>query len=145
MKIYFAFIPMILIASTIYLSFVGPNRDISKNVKIVAHRGAMMERPENTMAAFKKAHELRSDIIELDLFTSSDGHLFVLHDATLDRTTNGKGIASELTLSELQKFDAGSHFDIQYSSERIPRFKDVLVWAVKEDAVLLFRLKGKRV
>src|SRR5690554_4243459 len=75
---------------------------------IVAHRGAMTERPENTMSAYRYAVELGADIIEIDLRTSRDGHLFILHDVTLERTTDGEGPASELKMEELRELDAGS-------------------------------------
>lgn len=110
-------------------------------VKIVAHRGAMEERPENTMAAFQRAHDLGADIVEIDLYTSSDGHLFILHDSTLDRTTDGVGEATEFTLEELQALDAGSWFGDEYVDEHIPSFREVLEWAAEEDVELLLDLK----
>ncbi|MCC5905241.1 MAG: glycerophosphodiester phosphodiesterase family protein [Balneolaceae bacterium] len=114
---------------------------VEQDVKIVAHRGAMEERPENTIAAFKRAHELGADIVEIDLYTSSDGHLFILHDTTLDRTTSAEGEATEFTLEELQLLDAGSWFGPEYTGERIPSFREVLEWATEENVVLLLDLK----
>ncbi|MCC5940036.1 MAG: alkaline phosphatase family protein, partial [Balneolaceae bacterium] len=97
--------------------------------------------PENTMAAFKRAHELGADVVEIDLYTSSDGHLFILHDSTLDRTTDGEGKATELTLEELQALDAGSWFGSEFTGEHIPSFREVLDWATRENVVLLLDLK----
>ncbi len=88
--------------------------------QIVAHRGASAERPECTLSAIRRAIEVGATAVEVDVRTSRDGELFLLHDATLDRTTNGKGSASALPLAELQALDAGSHFDPKYRGERIP-------------------------
>ena len=88
--------------------------------QIIAHRGASSERPECTLSAIRRAIEVGATAVEVDVRTSRDGELFILHDTTLDRTTNGKGPAAELTLAELQKLDAGSWFDVKYKSERIP-------------------------
>lgn len=88
--------------------------------QIIAHRGASAERPECTMASLSRAIEAGATAVEVDVRTSRDGKLFLLHDTTLDRTTNGKGPANALTLSELQELDAGSWFDSVYQGERIP-------------------------
>ncbi len=88
--------------------------------QIIAHRGASAERPECTLAAIRRAIEAGATAVEVDVRTSRDGELFLLHDATLDRTTNGTGPAADLTLSELQQLDAGSWFDQAYRGEQIP-------------------------
>ncbi|TVR19580.1 MAG: hypothetical protein EA391_00395 [Balneolaceae bacterium] len=112
-----------------------------QEVLIIAHRGAMSDKPENTMEAFKHAVELGADIVEIDLRTSSDGHLFILHDDSLSRTSDGEGIATSFTLAELQALDAGSWFDERYRGLIIPSFKEVLQWAKSEEVVLLLDLK----
>lgn len=109
-------------------------------VAIVAHRGAMTDRPENTMAAFERAVELGADVVELDVRMSRDGELFLLHDATLDRTTDGEGRAAELTFDELRRLDAGSWFGPAYAGEKIPSLKEALRWG-RERTVLLLDLK----
>lgn len=88
--------------------------------QIIAHRGASTERPECTVSAIRRAIEVGATAVEVDVRTSRDGELFILHDSTLDRTTNGKGPASALTLAELQQLDAGSWFDAKFKNERIP-------------------------
>lgn len=88
--------------------------------QIIAHRGASAERPECTRAAIRRAIDVGATAVEVDVRTSRDGELFILHDATLDRTTNEKGQANALTLMELQQLDAGSWFDKAYRGERIP-------------------------
>ncbi|HOM67922.1 MAG: putative glycerophosphoryl diester phosphodiesterase 1 [Chloroflexi bacterium ADurb.Bin120] len=87
--------------------------------KIIAHRGASGHAPENTMAAFRLAMEQHADGIELDVMLSKDGHVVVIHDATVNRTTNGTGRVSALTLAELQTLDAGN-------GEHIPTLEEVL-------------------
>lgn len=70
----------------------------------IAHRGAKAYEPENTLQAFQKALDLNSDGIELDVHLSSDEHIIVIHDETIDRTTNGKGLVNDFSLSELKSF-----------------------------------------
>jgi glycerophosphoryl diester phosphodiesterase len=78
---------------------------------LIAHRGGSGLMPENTLAAFLEAAERwNADMIELDVRASKDGHCVVIHDATVDRTTNGTGEVAELTLAELQDLDAGYRF-----------------------------------
>ncbi len=88
--------------------------------QIIAHRGASEERPECTLASIRRAIEVGATATEVDVRTSKDGQLFLLHDATLDRTTEGKGPANALTLAQLQRLDVGSHFDAAFKGERIP-------------------------
>lgn len=88
--------------------------------QIIAHRGASAERPECTLSAIQRAIVAGATAVELDVRTSKDGELFILHDATLDRTTDEKGPANALTLAQLQQLDAGSWFDPTYRGERIP-------------------------
>lgn len=78
---------------------------------VIAHRGASAYAPENTMAAFKRAVELGAPEVETDVTLTKDGHLLLLHDDTLDRTTNGHGSPENFTLEELKKLDAGSWQD----------------------------------
>ena len=93
---------------------------------ICAHRGAMDTHPENTLAAFKEAVRLGAHMIEFDVRMSSDGHLLILHDETVDRTSNGQGKISELSLEELRQLDAGSWKSEKFSGEKIPTLKETL-------------------
>src|SRR4051812_14929099 len=81
---------------------------------IMGHRGAMGHAPENTMASFRKAVELGVEAIELDVHLTSDGKLVVIHDETLDRTTDGQGPVVAKTLAELKALDAGSWFKPEF-------------------------------
>lgn len=92
----------------------------------IAHRGASAFAPENTMAAFEKAVELGADVLELDLHLSRDGELVVIHDGTLDRTTDGHGQVYERTLEELKRLDAGRWFGEGFAGQRIPMLDEVL-------------------
>jgi glycerophosphoryl diester phosphodiesterase len=92
---------------------------------IFAHRGSSVYAPENTLAAFKLAIEQHADGIELDVKLCADGHVVVMHDDTVDRTTNGTGRVKSLTLSELMKLDAGTKFSPSYQSEKIPTLEEV--------------------
>ena len=93
---------------------------------VIAHRGFSGVAPENTLAAFEKAIEAGADMIELDVLLSKDGHVVVIHDDTLDRTTNGTGPVDARTLSELQKLDAGSWFSGAFAGQRIPTLEQAL-------------------
>lgn len=92
---------------------------------IFAHRGASGEAPENTLAAFKLGLAQGCDAFELDVHLSKDGQIVVIHDGTIDRTTDGSGAVNEMTVEELKAFDAGSWFDKKYGGERIPLLEEV--------------------
>ncbi|WP_257347964.1 glycerophosphodiester phosphodiesterase [Pseudalkalibacillus decolorationis] len=95
---------------------------------IFAHRGASKYTPENTMASFQKALELKADGIELDVQLSKDKIPVVIHDETLKRTTNGKGFVSEHSYNELRRLDAGSWYSHQYKEEKISSLEEILIW-----------------
>lgn len=76
--------------------------------KIIAHRGSKGTHPENTIESITEAVRVGSDGIEIDVHLSLDQELIVIHDETIDRTTNGKGRVQNLTLNQLKQFDAGS-------------------------------------
>ena len=100
---------------------------------LVAHRGLLRHAPENTLAAFAACLDLNLGF-ELDVRRTKDGHLVVLHDATLDRTTTGKGKLADHTLAQLRKLDAGSWFDPAFAGEKVPTL---------DEAFALVKQKGK--
>lgn len=106
----------------------------------IAHRGASYDAPENTLAAFDLALRLGADGIELDVRLSADGVPVVIHDATLDRTTDGHGPVSAWRWTELHGLDAGSWFDSQYARQRIPSLEDVFA-AFGERLLYVIELK----
>ncbi|KEF36180.1 glycerophosphoryl diester phosphodiesterase [Schinkia azotoformans MEV2011] len=99
---------------------------------VIAHRGASGEAPENTLAAFQLGLEQGCEGIELDIHLTKDGHLAVIHDENIKRTTNGEGIIGEMTTVELKKYDAGSWFSNKYKGEKIPLLEEVLDLVPKE-------------
>lgn len=92
---------------------------------ILAHRGASAYAPENTLSAFELALEQGAHGVELDVKLSADSKIVVIHDATLDRTTNGQGRVSQLTLAALREVDAGSFFSEKFTGEKIPTLEEV--------------------
>lgn len=92
---------------------------------ILAHRGASAHAPENTLSAFELALAQEAHGVELDAKLSADGEVVVIHDATVDRTTDGTGRVSQLTLAALRELDAGSFFSEKFSGEKIPTLAEV--------------------
>ena len=107
----------------------------------IAHRGASGHAPENTFAAFRKAIAMGAGFIETDLQLSRDARLVAIHDATVNRTTNGQGAVHDLTLAELRRLDAGSWFGSEFAGERIPTIEEILEFAKKHDVVFYLELK----
>jgi glycerophosphoryl diester phosphodiesterase len=108
---------------------------------ICAHRGAMDTHPENTLAAFKEAVRLGAHMIEFDVRMTMDGHLVILHDETVDRTSKGRGKVSELSLDEVKQLDAGSWKSAEFAGEKIPTLKEALA-VMPADIWLNVHLKG---
>jgi glycerophosphoryl diester phosphodiesterase len=92
---------------------------------VIAHRGDKAYAPENTLSAFKQAAEKGADAIEFDVKLTADGQVIVLHDQTVDRTTNGTGNVAELPLAIIRDLDAGVQFPNQFPGERIPTLDEV--------------------
>jgi glycerophosphoryl diester phosphodiesterase len=114
------------------VSLYSDNKD---NFVIIGHRGASAYYPENTMSAFRAAYEMGAEMIELDILLSKDGVPVVIHDESLERTTNGAGKVMEYTYKELSKLDAGSWFGDEHTGERIPSLEEVLQFAKGKVAV----------
>jgi glycerophosphoryl diester phosphodiesterase len=109
--------------------------DTAARTRVIAHRGFSGAAPENTLAAVRAAIELGADMVEIDVTLSSDGHVVVIHDETLDRTTDGSGAVSRYSLAELKQLDAGSWFGAEYAGERIPTLEEVFTEV--DDRILL--------
>ena len=114
-------------------SWPKPQRD--DGLWVIGHRGAAGLAPENTLASFSQAVHLGVDAVELDVHRSADGHLVVLHDERVDRTTNGKGQVAATTLAALRRLDAGG-------GERIPTLDEVLE-ALPARIAVNIELKGR--
>lgn len=111
-----------------------------RKTALVAHRGASGVAPENTIASIKKALQSPAEYIEVDIHLTKDTQLVVMHDASVNRTTNGKGNIADLTLAELKKLDAGQWFGSAFAQERIPTLQEVLK-LVKGKKKLLIEIK----
>src|SRR5260370_32204646 len=92
-----------------------------KRVVAIAHRGEHLRHVENTMPAFEEAWRLGADFIEVDVRTTADGKLVLMHDGKVDRTTNGQGEVSKMTFEEIRRLDVGGN--------KVPTFDEVLDWA----------------
>jgi glycerophosphoryl diester phosphodiesterase len=112
-----------------------------KDFPVIAHRGASAYAPENTLAAFDLAYISGAQWIEFDVMLSQDGEPFVIHDDTLQRTTNGHGHVSNTPSKELQQLDAGSWFSKQYRGEKIPHLLNVLKWLIFSDVQANIEIK----
>jgi glycerophosphoryl diester phosphodiesterase len=117
---------------------------------VVAHRGASAQAPENTMEAFRLGVEAGADAIELDVHLTTDGQLAVIHDDTLDRTTDRTGRVAELTMDQVREADAGATFarpddaGLPYAGEglRVPTLPEVLEW-LPDDIGLVVEIKAR--
>ena len=104
------------------------HEEVSKkyDLRVSAHRGNSEIAPENTLATFQKVLEIGVDYIEIDVRTTKDGYLVILHDGNLDRTTTGKGKMKDFTLSELKTLSAGKNLGEVYQNEKIPTLDETL-------------------
>ena len=108
---------------------------------VIAHRGASAHAPENTLAAFRRAHADGARWLETDVKLTQDGVPILFHDATLERTTNGHGTVAETPWSALQALDAGSWFGADFAGERIPSLEALLLFAIETEMALNLELK----
>lgn len=102
---------------------------------VLAHRGDLAHAPENTIPSFQQAIQKGADGVELDVKLTSDGHVVVLHDATVDRTTDGRGRLTSLTLETVRSFDAGRWFDEKFLGTKVPLLEEVFETVGKQKLV----------
>ncbi|MEL6649618.1 MAG: glycerophosphodiester phosphodiesterase family protein [Bacteroidota bacterium] len=117
----------------------GPEAQQTEPI-IIAHRGWSSQAPENTLAAIRKALEVNADMIEFDVHLCKDKVPVVIHDPTLERTTNGSGAVQDKSLFELRQLDAGTWFGEDFADERIPTLSEVMA-LVQGKCPLLIELK----
>jgi len=139
--------PLILFLFSFLFTFVPACRSKrsssergEKKVLVIAHRGGAALAPENTLAAFRNAIRLGVDMIEIDVHQTRDGHVVVIHDNSVDRTTDGHGRVGEMTLAEIRRLDAGSKFDKRFAGERVPTLEETLN-TLQGKAALLLEIK----
>lgn len=109
-------------------------------VEVVCHRGANEYAPENTYASSQLCIDWGVDYIEIDVRSSKDGVLYLLHDPTVNRTTNGSGFLRGLASEQVDQLDAGGWFDPKFANQRVPRLDEYLRW-VKGKAKIYFDVK----
>ena len=112
-------------------------------IRLCGHRGHNLTAPENTFAAFRAAHELGGNSLEIDTVLSADNQIVVLHDLLVDRTTNGSGAAKDMTAAEIAALDAGSWFDPKFAGMRVPTLAETIALAHELDMVLEVEIKEK--
>jgi len=104
---------------------------------ISAHRGFSSDYPENTLPALQAALDMGAHVAEIDVRLTTDGKLVLMHDATVDRTTDGNGPVSAMTLAEVKALDAGRWFDRKFAGTRVPTLDEVLEWSKGRLGVLI--------
>jgi glycerophosphoryl diester phosphodiesterase len=108
---------------------------------IIAHRGARVRAPENTLAAFAAARQDGALWIETDVKLTSDGVPILFHDDMLERTTNGKGAVADMPYAEIQKLDAGLWFDQRFAGTRVPTLAELMLFARSNGTRLNLEIK----
>ena len=148
MGLFFLIIGIIFLTGLIFFPFrfstksadeVVPN----KNIQIIAHRGASGLAPENTLPAIDFALSANADYIEIDVHLSNDNKIIVIHDFTVDRTTDGTGKISDLDSTYIKTLDAGSSFNSKFAGTQVPFLEEVLE-RVNGKTKLLIEIKEKR-
>ncbi len=117
------------------------SRVSKRHPMILGHRGARGLAPENTLASFQVAIDLRADGVEFDVQRTADGHLIVFHDETLDRTTGGTGPVEARTLKEIKRLDAGSMFGARFQGEHIPTLRETFDLLRQTNLLIFLELK----
>ena len=123
---------LIVLYYSAYFLLRGP---LPAHPQFIAHRGGKATTPENTLASFRNAIALGVDYLEFDVQMTADGHLVVIHDDTVDRTTNGTGLVGEMTLDQLRALDAGN-------GEKVPTFAEVIQLAKENEVKILPEAKS---
>jgi glycerophosphoryl diester phosphodiesterase len=146
-------LPLLLGALALPVSAQAPKRDfptihdfleLGGRTRVIAHRGFSGVAPENTLVAMQKAIDLGADMIEIDVTLTADNIVILLHDETLDRTTDGVGRALDIPLDTIRGLDAGSWFAPEYAGEPVPTLKEALE-LVKGRILLNIEIKGEAV
>jgi glycerophosphoryl diester phosphodiesterase len=130
MRIPFSFFPLLLLAFS-----------ATAQIQVVTHRGANHLAPENTKASAEAAIKLGAHHVEIDVRTSRDGVLYIMHDPTVDRTTDGSGLFGSMTSAEIDKLDAGSWYRKEFKGEPVPKLREYLLW-IKGKAKVYFDVKN---
>ena len=115
--------------------------ELSKNIMVIARHGSLEDTPENTFAAFEQALNIGVDGLEVDVRKTKDDRLILMHDDTIDRTTDGKGYVNKLLYDEIRLYDAGSWKGEEFAGERVPLLSDVLQFAKERNIKIVLNVK----
>src|SRR6516165_5771001 len=110
-------------------------------VHVCGHRGHSLCYPENTMPAFEAAKAYGATTVEADIVLTADAEPIVLHDRTLDRTTDGHGFAADLNLEQIRSLDAGAGFVPRFAGTRVPTLAEAVDWAKREEMGIFVEIK----
>jgi glycerophosphoryl diester phosphodiesterase len=111
------------------LAVAGVLAGQARQIVVISHRGEHLHHPENTMPAFRAALEAGADFIEVDVRTTSDGKLVLMHDDTVDRRTNATGAVKDMTLEQVRGLDAGVKSGAEFAGTKVPTFDEALAFA----------------
>jgi glycerophosphoryl diester phosphodiesterase len=134
---------VVLLGAVAWVASTSP-LPVNKKVLLIAHRGDSGAAPENTLTAIRRAFKAGADAVEVDIRFTRDRQIVLMHDDTLDRTTNGSGTVAEFTLDEIRKLDAGTWKDPLYRGERVPTLREALGVARAAGRHLYLDVKGSR-
>jgi glycerophosphoryl diester phosphodiesterase len=112
--------------------------------KVIGHRGAALDAPENTLESFREAHRQGARWVEFDVSLTADDQVLVMHDDTLDRTTNGKGPAAAQTMADLKKLDAGFWFGAKFEGVKLPTLAETVALLAELDMNCNCEIKGSK-
>ena len=110
----------------LFVCFSSPVKNELPQRGFSAHRGANATFPENTLPAFREALRLNAQQIEFDVCRTKDGRLVIMHDLSVDRTTDGKGLVAELTFEQIRELDAGIKKDVKFAGTKVPTFEETM-------------------
>ena len=113
----------------------------SGRVHVCGHRGFSLHYPENTLPAFAAAKACGATTIEIDVVLTAEGEPIVLHDRTLDRTTDGHGFAADFALEQIRRLYAGARFNPRFAGTRVPTLAEVVDWAGAEEIEIFVEIK----
>jgi glycerophosphoryl diester phosphodiesterase len=124
--VFLAWFAWVFIIAATTQADAATDKAVARRCKVVAHRGGSALAPENTLASIANAIRLGADCCEIDVYASADGHLVVMHDKRVERTTDGHGDLTKMTLAEIKRLDAGSRKDKRFAGERVPTLDEAL-------------------
>lgn len=128
--------------TTIQYRFFNPSPE---HIMVISHRGDWRYAPENSLAAVQRCIDLGVDVVEIDVRLTKDGHLVAMHDLTVDRTTNGKGKLSDMTLEEVKKLRLKNACGVKGSRHQVPTLEEIMTLAKGKIMVNLDKTEGQTV